>query len=123
MQIQLKDNKIIGYAELGGFPDGVEVSEEYINRLNKDKIGYLTFNGIDKEPTFDEKAYNEDMQKEQIADLRQNREAECFPIINRGQPWYDTLTEEHKTELNTWYQAWLEVTETKIIPIKPEWLY
>lgn len=64
--------------------------------------------------------------------LRELRESECFPIINRGVLWYNTLTTEQQQELNTWYQAWLDVPqvylETKptdietIIPAKPNWL-
>lgn len=57
-----------------------------------------------------------------IGDLRYMRDIQCFPIINRGALWYDRLTTEQKEELNTWYQAWLDVTETKIIPDKPTWL-
>lgn len=60
---------------------------------------------------------------EEILDsLRQRREEECFSIINRGKLWYDTLTQEQLVELNDWYNAWLNVTETKVIPIKPNWL-
>jgi|GEM_PF-2968667 len=58
----------------------------------------------------------------ELQGLRNERQAKCFPIINRGQPWYDKLTEEQKTELNTWYQAWLDVTETMAAPKKPEWI-
>ena len=50
------------------------------------------------------------------------RDTECFPIINRGELWYKHLTDEQKEELDNWYNAWLEVTETKVIPTKPEWL-
>lgn len=53
---------------------------------------------------------------------RKRREVECFPIINRGQLWYDTLSEEQLSELKTWYQAWLDGTNTQTIPEKPEWL-
>ena len=60
--------------------------------------------------------------QELIEDLRQQREEECFSIINRGKLWYDNLTEEQLVELNTWYNAWLNVTETKIIPEKPSWI-
>lgn len=58
----------------------------------------------------------------QISELRIRREEECFPIINRGQLWYNTLTTEQVQELNQWYMAWLDITETKIIPTKPSWL-
>lgn len=54
--------------------------------------------------------------------LRLQREEECFPYINRGELWYDNLTQEQRIELSVWYQAWLDVTETKIIPTKPSWL-
>jgi hypothetical protein len=29
---------------------------------------------------------------------------------------------EQKIELQTWYQAWLDITETGEIPKKPDWL-
>lgn len=55
--------------------------------------------------------------------LKERRERECFRIIdNRSQMWYEHLTAERKQELNDWYEAWLNVTETHIIPVKPEWL-
>ena len=54
--------------------------------------------------------------------LRRLRQAECFSIINRGQPWYNKLTAEQKSELDIWYDNWLNVTETKVIPERPSWL-
>ena len=57
-----------------------------------------------------------------LMNLRNQREVECFPIINRGKLWYDNLTTEQIAELNKWYNAWLDVTETKVIPNKPNWL-
>ncbi len=61
-------------------------------------------------------------QEEKLADLRVLREEECFPIINRGNLWYELLTLEQKLELKNWYQSWLDVTETQVIPVKPTWL-
>ena len=57
-----------------------------------------------------------------LMNLRNQREVECFHIINRGKLWYDNLTTEQIAELNKWYNAWLDVTETKVIPNKPNWL-
>lgn len=57
-----------------------------------------------------------------IDNLRHKREKICFPYINRGDLWYGRLTNEQKEELNTWYGAWLDITDTKIIPEKPQWL-
>jgi hypothetical protein len=55
--------------------------------------------------------------------LRQLREKECYPIINRGTLWYNLLSESQKVELKEWYQAWLDITETLVKPKKPSWLY
>ena len=70
---------------------------------------------------------NDDKQKEieeqrELTYLRTQREKVCFPYINRGSLWYSKLTDEQMSELHTWYQAWLDVTETKIIPDNPDWL-
>ena len=62
------------------------------------------------------------VEQELLEELRQQREVECFSIINRGQLWYSTLTEEQLLELNTWYNAWLDITETKFVPEKPSWI-
>lgn len=69
-------------------------------------------------------------QQEILYNLRTRRELECFSVVNRGQLWYETLTQTQKEELNTWYRNWLDITynysegidiET-IIPSKPNWL-
>ena len=57
-----------------------------------------------------------------INHIRDRRAKECFPVINRGKLWYETLTEEQIAELDKWYNEWLNATETLIIPKKPEWL-
>lgn len=54
--------------------------------------------------------------------LRTQRNAECFPIINRGKLWYDKLTSEQLIELEIWYKSWLDCTETMIAPIAPSFL-
>lgn len=60
--------------------------------------------------------------KAELNALRHRRETECFSIINRGALWYERLTDTQKVELAQWYDAWLNVTETKIVPEKPIWL-
>lgn len=57
-----------------------------------------------------------------LNELRARRENECFPVINRGQLWYSLLSGEELNELNEWYRAWLNVTDTLIVPEAPEWL-
>ena len=55
--------------------------------------------------------------------LRERRQRECFNIVdNRSQLWWMKLTDIQKEELKGWYEAWLNVTETKAIPKKPSWL-
>lgn len=91
----------------------ITISDDYSDCEQTDFNDDLTFS-LDK--------YNARKEKLELDSLRKQREAECFPIINRGQLWYDTLTTEQRTELQLFYRAWLDVTETKIIPTKPSWL-
>lgn len=63
-----------------------------------------------------------DRQDEERASLRLRREKECFSVVNRGWIWYSTLTLSQWRELRTWYLAWLNVTETGVIPERPEWV-
>lgn len=61
-------------------------------------------------------------EEERLSVFRKQRETECFPIVNRGKLWYDCLSFEQLAELRKWYEDWLNVTETLVIPIKPKWL-
>lgn len=64
----------------------------------------------------------EELKNRKVSAVRLKRENECFPIINRGQLWYDGLTEQQIAELTAWYKDWLNVTQTLAVPKKPEWL-
>lgn len=64
----------------------------------------------------------EELRERKLNRLRTQRKTECFAIINRGKLWYDRLADEQRVELDDWYQAWLNVTITLEIPIKPNWL-
>ena len=55
-------------------------------------------------------------------ELRNKREKECFSVINRGELWYDNLSQEQLEELKKWYNDWLNVTETLKEPVKPSWI-
>lgn len=57
-----------------------------------------------------------------IESLQKKREEICFPVINRGKLWYERLTNEQQGELRQWYQAWLDVTKTLVIPKTPDWI-
>jgi hypothetical protein len=54
--------------------------------------------------------------------LRAQREKECFSVINRGKLWYKQLSYEQERELELWYNAWLNATETLTIPERPNWV-
>lgn len=77
-------------------------------------------------PAWDEyeeiEVYHPFTEEEYLDHLRAQRERICFPVINRGELWYSRLTEEQRAELEAWYQAWLDVTETKVIPETPDWI-
>lgn len=67
--------------------------------------------------------YKEEIETSQKkVEIRTHRERTCFPVINRGQAWYDTLSEEEKADLAEWYQAWLDAPDTMTEPPTPEWL-
>ena len=62
--------------------------------------------------------------------LRFERQMQCFEIINRGEMFWNYLWAKYtpediaikKQEIQAWYNNWLDVTNTKIIPSKPIWL-
>lgn len=55
--------------------------------------------------------------------LRAIRKQKCFEVLASFNTfWYQKLTQEKRTELENWYNAWLDVTETLIIPKTPDWI-
>jgi hypothetical protein len=64
----------------------------------------------------------ERVEERELANLRSEREQEFLKYDKYQLPYLQaTLTEEQIQEYNEWRQAWLDVTETKIVPDKPEW--
>lgn len=53
--------------------------------------------------------------------LRQVREKECYSIVDRA-AWFASLTPEQQKEIQAWREAWKNVTDTFIIPQKPDWV-
>lgn len=121
MQVYLdKDGYVISYAIIGTLVDGIEVEE--LKDLRHFQENYQAYKVVDNQLVFDSAyaAIRKISEKQQ--ELRERRETECFSIINRGQLWYDSLTPQQRTELRDWYNAWLNVTETLVVPEKPAWL-
>lgn len=123
MQVILNEHGYVrAYALIGGFGSpSITVNEpENIDDFeNNYRSYYLSEDNI--------LVKSDDRQKEidderELVYLRSERQRICFPYINRGNLWYSMLTETQKAELAAWYQAWLDVTSTKTIPEKPEWL-
>ena len=122
MQIELDENGYVkSFSQFGGFfENGKEVEEpKDFEHFDEHYRAYrYNGNGLEFDKEMDEKVQ---LEKKQDA-IRVHREEICFPIINRGSAWYDTLTKEQYNELLAWYNAWLDATETLIEPEPPEWL-
>ena len=76
----------------------------------------------DNKIIFDEELKMNSMLEEIKNNIRLHRDSKCFPIINRGQFWYDSLTESQLEELRVWYQAWLDAPSTLEEPAMPNWI-
>lgn len=50
------------------------------------------------------------------------RKQNCFSVVNRGPLWYNHLSLSQQTDLNVWYEAWLDAPETHTFPVTPYWL-
>lgn len=114
----------------------IYIDKNSLNRIGKAALRQPPYNfsfvEVDKEDfvssdfnddlSFSLEKYNARKLKEKLDGLRAQREQECFPIVNRGQLWYEMLTDAQKSELSAWYNAWLDVTETLVVPTKPSWL-
>lgn len=122
------------------YKDTIIVNEEGIEEIIKERIAlphliYVTNEDLEKiDPKNGTKCFDlehdcvidydntEYVKQETINEFRSKRQTECFSIINRGQFWYNNLTDKQREELKIWYTAWLDVTKTLVEPTKPEWL-
>lgn len=108
--------------------DGYEKFDEKCSEMESEDYDIVNgYNGalffMDYTTTDEYKQKAEEFNKRHnLRELRERREEECFAIINRGELWYERLTVPQKQELDKWYSAWLDVTETNEIPNKPEWI-
>lgn len=112
-----------------------EIIEDGFERFNPkckemDREDYHIINGYNGALFFYEYTKTEEYKRKaeafaeklRLEELRRRRDEECFSVINRGALWYEKLTPEERAELETWYQGWLDVTETGVAPETPEWL-
>ena len=121
MQIRINENGYVqSYAEIGNLTNGLEI--EAPSDLEHFEVNFEAYQVKDGVLIFDEDKRLQLDNQHILDDLRFEREQQCFPIINRGQLWYEMLSETQVAELQLWYQAWLDVTETLLIPERPGWL-
>ena len=111
---------VVSYALEGELLDAVEAAEPV--DLSHFEEHFTDYRALDGALVFDDAQAAAEQAEAAKAAYRQRRQTECFPVINRGQLWYDTLSEGQLSELKNWYQAWLDGTNTQTIPEKPEWL-
>lgn len=121
MQIKTDANGYINnFATVGNILDSTEI--EPPADLNHFENNYRAYCIKDGALFFDEEQATAIQKEEENEQLRVERDAECFSVINRGWLWYDTLTEKQTKELRKWYKDWLDVTDTRKKPDKPSWL-
>lgn len=111
---------VLSYAYVGDLVGGIEVQEPAdIEQFLHQFYAYRLQEGA---LVYDADAYQQHLDEELKAEYRQRRETECFAVVNRGQLWYEGISIQQLLELRQWYKAWLEVTETMVVPEKPAWI-
>lgn len=121
MQIETDGKGYVTSYSFGGIlGNGFDVEEPEDTEFFEDN--YESFRAENGKLVFD-KVKNKEVEAEHQKDeIRRHREEICFPVINRGEAWYRTLSDKQKEELQDWYQKWLDATETLIEPETPTWL-
>ena len=121
MKITTDENGFVRcFAYIGTLVDGIDVPEP--EDIDLFLHQFYAFRLQDGQLVYDSDAYEAYVTEETKEEYRRHREKECFSVINRGQLWYEGITIQQMVELRQWYKAWLKVTETMVIPEKPEWL-
>ena len=123
MQVILNEQGYVqSYALVGSFGSGaitVKKPENLDDFENNYRSYYLS---DDKTLVKSDDRQKEIEDQRELAYLRSQRDKACLPYVNRGELWYSKLTAEQRDELDVWYQAWLDVTNTRVIPEAPAWL-
>ena len=114
------DGFIENYATLGEILDSTDIDEP--TDLEHFERNHRAYRIKDGKLFFDEERLVVIQNEAENIRLRNERDTECFSVINRGWLWYDALTEKQTKELRKWYKDWLDVTETKKKPDRPSWL-
>ena len=111
---------IISYALVGDLVDGIDLPDP--DDLSHFEEHFSAYKVRDSTATFDNEHSEALLTEAKKDEFRMRREKECFSVINRGQLWYEGVSITQLLELRQWYKAWLNVTETMVVPEKPAWL-
>lgn len=114
MKIQVDENGYVENYVLVGEGSACNIEVEEPEGFSPDFYQAWKYDG--EKIIFDEDRAQELRNKYAKDEIREDRVRRCFPIINRGQLWYDTLSENQKSEIREWYQKWLDAPETGIRP-------
>ena len=111
---------VLSFAFVGDLAGGLEVPmpedmEQFLQRF----YAYQLTGG---ELRYIAEEYQAVQTEEQRRILRKRRETECFTVVDRGPLWFARLSQPQTLELEQWYQAWLDATETMVAPDRPAWL-
>lgn len=111
---------ITSYALVGDLVDGIDLPDpENIAHFEEHFAAYKVRDGT---VAFDSEQNEALLSQAQKDEFRMRRETECFAVVNRGQLWYEGISIVQMLELRQWYKAWLNVTETMVVPERPAWL-
>ena len=121
MQVTLDEKGFVkSFALIGELVDSIEIPDpEDPEHFEEHFAAYKVRDGT---AVFDAAHLALQEQDRLKEEYRRRRESECFTVINRGQLWYESLSQQQRKELKTWYKAWLNVTETMAVPEIPAWL-
>ena len=121
MQVICDDRGFVqSFAFAGNLVDGIKVADP--EKLELFTQLFFAFRIEDGKLVYDAAEYENHKTEEQKEEYRRRRETECFSVINRGQLWYEGVSLSQLLELRAWYKAWLNVTETMVVPEKPTWI-
>lgn len=121
MQVICDDRGFVqSFAFVGNLVNGIEVADP--ETLDLFTQQHFAFRLEDGKLVHDATEYENRKTEEQKEEYRRRRETECFSVINRGQLWYESVSLSQLLELRSWYKAWLNVTDTMVVPERPSWL-
>lgn len=111
---------VTSFAFEGNLVDSVEMNQP--DDPDHFQANFTAYRVRDGNLVFDETKQKALANAEAVEQYRRLREVECFSVINRGQLWYEPLTDAQRDELRQWYQTWLDGTANLVVPDRPAWL-